>query len=123
MSNQQPGPHRAQVPGPRPMYTPPQIRAVGAAYRRWALLFVWLAVIIAVLMVAAFVMSLVLLAEADANPAKGAHGYGAIFLWFGIAAVTPVLLAVAVPGVFMTRRVRQQRRAGITPPAPLPWTQ
>lgn len=115
MSNQQPGPHPAQVPGAYSRYAPPQARPVSAAYRRWAGLLVSLAVIIAALMLAAFVMSLVLLAEADANSAKGAHGYGAIFLWFGIAAVTPVLAAVAVPGVVMMRRVRQQRKAGTTP--------
>ncbi|WP_151475617.1 hypothetical protein [Streptomyces albicerus] len=31
------------------------------------------------------------------------------------AAAIPVLLAVAIPGAVMPRRVRQQRQAGITP--------
>lgn len=88
---------------------------VSAAYRRWAGVLVSLAVAIAALMVVALVTSFVLLAEADADSAKGAHGYGAIFLWFGIAAMTPVLAAVGIPGVVMMRRVRQQRRAGSTP--------
>ncbi|MFI7366897.1 hypothetical protein ACIBO4_32585 [Streptomyces sp. NPDC050149] len=115
MSNQQPGPHPAQVPGAHTWHAPPQARPVSTAYRRVAGLLVALAVIIAALMAVAFVMSFVLLAEADADSAKGAHGYGAIFLWFGIAAAAPVLAAVAVPGVVMMRRVRQQRQAGTTP--------
>ncbi|MFJ6430840.1 hypothetical protein [Streptomyces sp. NPDC091416] len=117
MSNPQPPRHPAWAPGAYDMYAQPQVRAVSAAYRRWARLLRWLAIVIAALVVVAFVMSLVLLAQADADPAKAAHGYGAIFLWFGIAAAIPVLLAVAVPGVVMTRRVRkEQRQAGITPP-------
>ncbi|HEY9332451.1 MAG TPA: hypothetical protein VIS09_30120 [Streptomyces sp.] len=115
MSYQQPGPHPAQVPGAHTWHPPPRARVVSAAYRRWAGVLVSLAVAIAALMVVALVTSFVLLAEADADSAKGAHGYGAIFLWFGIAAMTPVLAAVGIPGVVMMRRVRQQRRAGSTP--------
>ncbi|MFI6693088.1 hypothetical protein ACIBLA_15220 [Streptomyces sp. NPDC050433] len=59
--------------------------------------------------------SLVLLAQADSDVGNAAYGYLAIFLWFGIAAAIPVLLAVAIPGVVVTRRARQQRQAGITP--------
>jgi hypothetical protein len=96
-------------------YAPPQARAVSAGYRRWAGILVWLAIIIAVLMVVAFVVSFVLLAVADADEGNAAYGYLAIFLWFGIIAAIPVLLAVAIPGAAMRRRVRQQRQAGITP--------
>lgn len=66
-------------------------------------------------MAVALVLSVIFLAQADADPAKAAHGYGAIFLWFGIAAAAPVLLVVGIPGVAMTRRMRQQRRTGTTP--------
>lgn len=41
---------------------------------------------------------------------KASHGYLAIFLWFGITAAIPVLLAVGIPGVVMTRRVRSSSR-------------
>lgn len=96
-------------------YPPPQARPVSAGYRRWASILIWLAVIIAVFMVVAFVVSIVFLVEADKDTRKAALGYLAIVLWVGIAAAIPVLLAVAIPGVEMTRRVRQQRQAGITP--------
>jgi hypothetical protein len=66
-------------------------------------------------MVVAFVVSLVLLAQADADDRNAAYGYLAIILWAGIVLAIPVLLAVAIPGAVMTRRVRQQRQAGITP--------
>ncbi|RAY13475.1 hypothetical protein DPM19_20685 [Actinomadura craniellae] len=96
-------------------YAPPQAPAVSAGYRRWAGVLLGLAIIIAVLMVVAFVVSIVLLALADADTRNAAYGYLAIVLWVGIAAAIPVLLAVAIPGVAMRRRVRQQRRAGIIP--------
>ncbi|MEU3837439.1 hypothetical protein ACIPM5_33850 [Streptomyces microflavus] len=41
---------------------------------------------------------------------KASHGYLAIFLWFGITAAIPVLPAVGIPGVVMTRRVRSSSR-------------
>jgi heme/copper-type cytochrome/quinol oxidase subunit 2 len=110
MSDQQPIPHPARMPA---AYAPPQARRVSAGYRRWAGVLVWLAIIIAVLMVVAFVTSFVLLAKADADTRDAAYGYIAIFLWFGIIAAIPVLLGVAIPGVIMTRRVRRQQRSGI----------
>jgi heme/copper-type cytochrome/quinol oxidase subunit 2 len=115
MSDQQPAPYPAQMPGAPWAYAPPQARGVSAGYRRWAGILSWLAIIIAVLVVVAFVASLVLLVRADADVGNAAYGYLAIFLWFGIAAAIPVLLAVAIPGAVMTRRVRRQRQAGITP--------
>ncbi|WP_411151982.1 hypothetical protein [Streptomyces sp. A30] len=115
MSDQQPAPHPAQMPGAPWAYAPLQARGVSDGYRRWAGILIWLAVVIAVLVVVAFAVSLVLLAKADADVGNAAYGYLAIFLWFGIAAAIPVLLAVAIPGAVMTRRVRQQRQAGITP--------
>ncbi|WP_243740677.1 hypothetical protein [Streptomyces sp. 8K308] len=60
-------------------------------------------------MVVAFVVSLVLLALADVDDRKAAYGYLALVLWVMIAAAIPVLLAVAIPGVVMTRQVRQRR--------------
>ncbi|MGP3966546.1 hypothetical protein [Streptomyces sp. 6N223] len=114
MPDQQPAPHPAQMPGAPTAYAPPQARGVSASYRRWASILIWLASTIAVLVVGAFVVSLVLLAQADADVGNAGYGYLAIFLWFGIVAAIPVLLAVAIPGAVMTRRVRQQRQAGIT---------
>jgi hypothetical protein len=96
-------------------YAPPQARPVSAGYRRWAGILFWLAIIVGVLMVVSFVVSFVLLALADADERNAAYGYLAIFLWFGIAAAIPVLLAVGIPGAIMTQRVRQERKAGITP--------
>jgi hypothetical protein len=49
---------------------------------------------------------------ADADVDNAAYGYLAMFLWFGIAAAIPVVLAVGIPGVVMRRRLRQ---AGTTP--------
>ncbi|MEU8679376.1 hypothetical protein [Streptomyces sp. NPDC048560] len=115
MSDQQPAPHPAQLSGVPHAYVPPGARGVSVGYRRWAGILVWLAISIAVLMVIAFVVSLVLLAQADADVENAALGYLAIFLWFGIAAAAPVLLAVAIPGAAMRRRVREQRQTGITP--------
>lgn len=96
-------------------YAPPRTWGVSAGYRRWAGVLSRLAIIIAVLVVVAFVASLVLLVQADADVDNAAYGYLAIFLWFGIAAAIPVLLAVAIPGAVMTRRVRRQGQAGGPP--------
>ncbi|MFE9686836.1 hypothetical protein [Streptomyces sp. NPDC006285] len=63
-------------------------------------------------MVVAFVASIVFLVKADADVDNAAYGYLAIFLWFGIAAAVPVLLALGIPAIVMTRRVRQQERLG-----------
>lgn len=116
MSEQQPAPHPAQMPGAPWAYAPPQARPVSAGYRRWAGILIWLAVIIAVFMVVAFAVSVVLLVQANADTTRNpAYGYLILILWVGIAAAIPVLLAVAIPGAAMTRHVRQQRQAGITP--------
>lgn len=97
-------------------YAPPQARPVSAGYRRWASILIWLAVITAVFMVAAFVMSVVLLVQANADTTRNpAYGYLILILWAGIAAAIPFLLAFATQGAAMRRHVRQQRQAGITP--------
>ncbi|QFG27051.1 hypothetical protein F7P10_14945 [Actinomadura sp. WMMB 499] len=83
---------------------------MSVGYRRWARILICLAIIIAIFVVVAFVASVVLLAKADADVENAAYGYLAIVLWVGIAAAIPVLLAVAVPGAVMTRRVRRQRQ-------------
>ncbi|MFE0358670.1 hypothetical protein ACFW2K_37415 [Streptomyces nigra] len=85
---------------------------MSAGYRRWAGVLLWLAIAVAGLMVVAFVASIVFLVKADADVDNAAYGYLAIFLWFGIAAAIPVLLALGIPAVVMTRRARQQERLG-----------
>ncbi len=99
------------MPSAPQAYAPPQ--AVSVGYRRWASILVWLAVIIAVFMVVALVASILLLVHANADTSNAAAGYIAIVLWAVIGAAVPVLLAVAIPGVLMKRRVREQRQAGI----------
>ncbi len=63
--------------------------------------------------VVALVASFVLLAVADSSPSGGAAAYGylAIFLWFAITALFPVLLGTGIPGIVMTRRVRRTPQA------------
>ncbi|TDC25009.1 hypothetical protein E1261_25005 [Kribbella albertanoniae] len=85
------------------------------SYQRWARILVWLAVIIAVFIVVAVVLSIVFLVMADADTSNAALGYLAIVLWVAIVAAIPALLAVGIPGVVMTQRVRRQRQAGIIP--------
>ncbi|MCX4835578.1 hypothetical protein OG785_42480 [Streptomyces sp. NBC_00006] len=109
MSDQWPSHHPAPVPGPPSGYGPPQVPQLGVGYRRWAGVLLWLAIVLAGLMVVAFVVSLVFLTKADADGGNASYGYLALFLWFGIAAAIPVLLALGIPGLVMTRRVRRQR--------------
>lgn len=114
MTDQQPSPYPAQAPGAPQAYVPPQVPAVSAGYRRWANILVWVAAVIAALVVLGFVASIVLLVQADAgggSGGSGALGYLAIFIWFGIVAAIPVLLAVGIPGLVMKQRVRRQRQA------------
>src|SRR5690606_16007332 len=106
MSEQQPAPHPAQLPAAPAAYGPPQAREVSVAYRRWANILVWIAAVIAVLVVVALVASFILLAKADADVDNAAYGYLAIFIWFGIVAAIPALLAVGIPGLVMKLRVR-----------------
>ncbi|WP_420031487.1 hypothetical protein ACN2WE_00835 [Streptomyces sp. cg28] len=54
--------------------------------------------------------SIAFLVKADADVDAAAYGCLALFLWFGIAAATPVLLALGIPAIIMRRRVRQQAR-------------
>ncbi|PUB27958.1 hypothetical protein C8K30_104411 [Promicromonospora sp. AC04] len=111
MSDQQPAPYPARTPGAPQAYVAPQAPAVSAGYRRWANILVWVAAVIAALVVVGFVASFVLLAQADAGGGSGALGYLAIFIWFGIVAAIPVLLAVGIPGLVMKLRVRRQAQA------------
>ncbi|MFF3485517.1 hypothetical protein ACFYXC_19940 [Streptomyces sp. NPDC002701] len=94
--------------GPPGGYGPPRFQEVSAGYRRWAGVLQWLAIAVAGLMVVAFVAGIVFLVKADAEVDDAAYGYLALFLWFGIAAAIPVLLAVGIPALVMRRRVRQQ---------------
>jgi len=100
------------MPGAPAAYVPLQAPTVTAGYRRWAGILFWLGIILAVLMVVAFVVSIVLLAVADADVDNAAYGYLALFLWGGIVVAIPFVLAVGIPGLVMRRRVRQ---AGTTP--------
>lgn len=111
MTDQQPGPYPAQTPGAPQGYAPPQAREISVTYRRWANVLVWGAVAIAVFVVVAAVVSVVFLAQADADSSKSALGYLAIVLWVAIMAAIPVLLGVGIPGLIMKQRVRQQDRA------------
>ncbi|MCX5559750.1 hypothetical protein [Streptomyces sp. NBC_00038] len=114
MSDQWPPQHPVPRPWPGPpgVYGPPPFQEVSAGYRRWARVLLWLAIALAVLIVVAFVASIVLLVKADADVDNAAYGYLALFLWFGITAAVPVLLGLGVPAIVMTRRVRQQERLG-----------
>ncbi|MEU2671584.1 hypothetical protein ABZ622_22505 [Streptomyces sp. NPDC007164] len=99
-------------PGAYGAYGPPRFQEVSAGYRRWAGILLWLAIAVAGLMVLAVLAGIVLLVKADADVDAAAYGYLAIFLWFGIAAAIPVLLALGIPAIVMKRRVRQQERLG-----------
>lgn len=114
MSDQRPAqrPAPSLSPGPPGLYGRPRFQEVSTSYRRWAGVLLWLAIAVASLTAVAFVASIVLLVKADADVDNAAYGYLAIFLWFGIAAAIPVLLALGIPAVVMTRRVRQQKRLG-----------
>ncbi|MFC8625160.1 hypothetical protein [Streptomyces anulatus] len=120
MSDQQPPPHWGPPPvapngAPPGMYAPPRAREVTASYRRWAVVLTWAAVVVAVLMAFALVMSIVFLVWADQDTRNAAYGYLALVLWVGIAAGVPVLIAVTISARSMRRRVREWSRAGNTP--------
>ena len=83
---------------------------ISAGYRRWAGVLLWLAIALAGVMVVAALASIAFLVKADTDVDAAAYGYLALFLWFGIAAATPVLLALGIPAIIMRRRVRQQAR-------------
>lgn len=105
MSDEQQPPYPAQyqpVPGP-----------ISVSYRRWATALIWIAVILLAFVVVAFVASLVMLGVADSSTdgGAGAYGYLALFLWFAIVAVFPVLLGAGIPGLVMRARVRRTPQA------------
>ncbi|MEU8990461.1 hypothetical protein AB0C98_29205 [Streptomyces sp. NPDC048558] len=91
-------------------YGQPPFQEVSARDRRWAGLLLRVTIAIAGLMLVAFVVGIVFLVRADADAGEAAYGYIALFLWFGVAAAVPVLLAFGIPALVMTRRVRQQDR-------------
>ena len=107
MSDQQHTPSPAGQPVPNPV--PP--RPVGVAYRRWAAVLLWVAVVVLAFEVVALVASFVLLGLANASSDAAAYGYLAIFLWVAVAALFPVLLGTGIPGLVMTRRVRRTPQA------------
>lgn len=105
MSDQQQAPYPAQEPlAPQP---------ISPAYRKWATALVWIAVILLAFVVVAVVASIVLLVVADNSSSGGAAAYGylAIFLWFAIVAVFPLLLGTGIPGLVMRARVRRTPQA------------
>ncbi|MCQ4205943.1 hypothetical protein [Streptomyces longispororuber] len=115
MSDQWPPRRPVPMPAPPGWYPPPPVPEVSTGYRRWARVLLALAIVVASLMAVALVASVVLLVHADADTENAASGYLALFLWFGIAAAVPVLLALGIPGVVMTRRVRRHQRATAAP--------
>ncbi|MFH8692106.1 hypothetical protein [Streptomyces sp. CB02115] len=120
MSDQQPPPRWGPPPvaphgAPPRVYAQPRAREVTASYRRWAVILTWAVAVAAVLMAFALVMSIVFLVWADQDTRDAAYGYLALVLWIGIAAGTPVLIAVAISVRNMRRRVRQQNRTGNAP--------
>ncbi|MER5946889.1 hypothetical protein ABT127_12570 [Streptomyces sp. NPDC001904] len=114
MSDQRPAQRPAPRPGPRWGHTSPRRREISDGYRRRATLLTQLALTLGGVMAVAAVISLVLVSQADADTdgGSGAYGYLALFLWFGILAAAPVLVAVAVPAAVMARRVRLDEAAG-----------
>ncbi|MFF2269258.1 hypothetical protein ACFVTZ_13370 [Cellulosimicrobium cellulans] len=88
-------------------------------YRTTAWALIWVPV---ALMVAAAVLSLVLLAYADSDPSRNsAAGYLAIVVWGVMLVGGPVLLGAFIPGCVMlsrSNRARALTRAtGYVPPA------
>ncbi|WP_211240050.1 hypothetical protein [Promicromonospora kroppenstedtii] len=100
-----------QPQAPYPAQQPPAPRPISPAYRRWATALVWIAVILLAFVVVATVASFVLLGLANASSDAGAYGYLAIFLWFAVFAVFPVLLGTGIPGLVMRARVRRTPQA------------
>ncbi|MEU9737401.1 hypothetical protein [Streptomyces sp. NPDC048002] len=88
-----------------------RVQGADAGYPRGARILYRLAVAVAGLMTVAFVASIVLLMMAGEDGA--AYGYLALFLWFGMVAAFPVLLALGVPAVVMRRRHRERRARGV----------
>ncbi|NEB40187.1 hypothetical protein [Streptomyces sp. SID14515] len=118
MSDQQPPPppHRPHTPGAPWGFAQPRDREITPGYRRRATILTWAAIVQGALMAVALVVSIVFLIRADQDTRNAAYGYLALVLWVGIAAGVPVLLALAIPGARMRRRVREQRSwAGTTP--------
>ncbi|MFE7506130.1 hypothetical protein [Promicromonospora sp. NPDC057488] len=102
-----------QPQAPYPAQHPPAPRPISPAYRKWATALVWIAVILLAFVVVAVVASIVLLIVADNSTSggAGAYGYLAIFLWFAVFALFPVLLGTGIPGLVMRARVRRTPQA------------
>lgn len=116
MSDQPPPPpHRPRTPGAPKWFVQPQDREITPGYRRRASILTRAAVVQGALMAVALVVSIVFLIRADQDTRNAAYGYLALVLWVGIAAGVPVLLALAIPGARMRRRVREQDRVGNPP--------
>ncbi|GEM_PF-2184502 len=93
--------------------------AFTAGYRRTAWALIWVPV---ALMVTAGVLSVVLLAYADADPANNSGaGYLALLLWGVMLVGGPLLLGAFIPGCVMLSRSSSARAvlraAGHRPPA------
>ncbi|MFF0507465.1 hypothetical protein ACFYUH_28225 [Streptomyces fimicarius] len=114
-----PPPHRPHTPGASGApwgFVPPRDPEITPGYRRRATILTWAAIVQGALMAVALVVSIVFLIRADQDTRNAAYGYLALVLWVAIAAGVPVLLALAIPGARMRRRVREQQRwAGTTP--------
>lgn len=111
MSDHWPPRHPAPVPGPPPGHAPPHGGELSPGYRRWAAILLGLAIGLAVLMAVAVVAGFVLLVLADADRDKQALGYLALVCWAVALIALPLLLGLGIPGLVMTLRVRRERRA------------
>ncbi|MER6698902.1 hypothetical protein ABT289_17190 [Streptomyces fimicarius] len=118
MSDQQPPsppPHRPHTSGAPWGFVQPRDPEITPGYRRRATILTWAAIVQGALMAVALVVSVVFLILADQDTRNAAYGYLALVLWVAIAAGVPVLLALAIPGARMRRRLREQNRAGNSP--------
>ncbi|WP_440098064.1 hypothetical protein [Streptosporangium sp. H16] len=89
---------------PQPNVRPAR-RVYSRRYRVWAHVFLWTPI---ALTVAGVVLGLGLFAAADADPAYGssALGYLGLFVWGGLAVLSPVLLGSFIAGLVMLIRAR-----------------
>ncbi|MGS2648434.1 hypothetical protein [Streptosporangium sp. LJ11] len=90
-------PPQPNVPSARRVYS--------RRYRVWARVLLWTPI---ALTVAGVVLGLGLFAAADADPAYGssALGYLGLFVWGGLAILSPALLGSFVAGLVMLIRAR-----------------
>ncbi|WP_062431297.1 hypothetical protein [Herbidospora daliensis] len=89
---------------PRPNVRPAR-RVYSRTYRVWAYVLLWTPIAITVV---GIILGLGLFAAADADPTHGssALGYIGLFVWGGLAVLSPVLLGSFIAGLVMLIRAR-----------------